>query len=1122
MKILYVEDDPQDADLTRQNLPKSAPHYTLDIVGTCQEAISRLEHAGNYDLVLTDFKLPDGDGLVLLAHIRSNNLPMAVVVISGKGDEETAVAALKAGADDYIVKRKDYLLHLPLTLENALQRYQAKLNLHTHPLRVFYGEHHAADIDLTQRHLTRHAPFIQLQVATTAPEITQTLSDPNLNKNFDVILLDFSLPGLNTLDLIKEFVQERRVDLPFVLVTGQGSEEVAVQAIKLGAADYIVKVPGYLFKLPILLENAFHYTQMERDRSSLQVSEESFRFLFANNPHPMWVYDLETLAFLEVNDTAINNYGYTRHEFLQMRITDIRPAEDVSLLLESLKQERPVHQNSGEWRHKFKDGTIINVEITSHILEFNGRKASLIVAHDITARRLTELDLRTSEESFRDLVENIHDLIMTHDLEGNILSINHSAIRLSGYTADELIGKNLSFFLPPKNRPEFDSYLASVKENGIASGLMDFITKSGQRRIWEYNNTLRITGIDEPIVRGYARDITEQRQAEFALRQSENKLRSLFVSMKDVILVLDEQGCYIDIAPTSPDLLYKPPEEMLGKTLHQVFPKENADTFLGYISSALKTQQTIQFEYNLLVNEQTIWFAGTVSPLTKDSVIWIGRDITAARQAEVALRNSESKLRSLFAAMTDVIIVYNNEGRYLEIAPTDPSNLYRPPVDMLGKTVLEVMPPDIAGFIINNIVQTLQNDEPTLMDYSLVIDGQEVWFAASVSPLSPDSVIWVARDITARRQADEKINRQLEQLGTLAQIDRIISSSFNLQLNLVTILENVTRHLGVDAADILLSSPGTDILDYSTGVGFRTIGTPKKSIRTSMNFTGRANTNDNLIRISDLDEKKGGRSLLSFLASESYTSYYAVPLQAKGKIKGVLEVFNRTPLKPDQEWFDFLNTLAGQSAIAIENAQLIENLQRSNFELTIAYDATIEGWSRALDLRDHETEGHTLRVTQLTIALARSFSLSNEILTNVRWGTLLHDIGKMGIPDSILLKPGSLTDEEWVIMRKHPVYAYEMLSPISHLKQALDVPYCHHEKWDGTGYPRGLKAEQIPLIARLFAVVDVYDALTSDRPYRPAWKKDQSLAYIREQSGKHFDPKVVDAFIKEITFNDPY
>jgi putative two-component system response regulator len=191
-------------------------------------------------------------------------------------------------------------------------------------------------------------------------------------------------------------------------------------------------------------------------------------------------------------------------------------------------------------------------------------------------------------------------------------------------------------------------------------------------------------------------------------------------------------------------------------------------------------------------------------------------------------------------------------------------------------------------------------------------------------------------------------------------------------------------------------------------------------------------------------------------------------------------------------------------------------LREANTQLLSAYEATIEGWSHALDLRDRETEGHSRRVTQLTVRLAQALGISDNEIMHIRRGALLHDMGKIGIPDSILHKPDKLTDEEWKIMRKHPQLAYDMLYPIEYLRPALEIPLTHHEKWDGTGYPRGLKGDEIPIVARLFAVVDVWDALTSDRPYRPAWSQDEALAYIREQSGKHFDPQVVDLFFKVV------
>jgi putative two-component system response regulator len=193
-----------------------------------------------------------------------------------------------------------------------------------------------------------------------------------------------------------------------------------------------------------------------------------------------------------------------------------------------------------------------------------------------------------------------------------------------------------------------------------------------------------------------------------------------------------------------------------------------------------------------------------------------------------------------------------------------------------------------------------------------------------------------------------------------------------------------------------------------------------------------------------------------------------------------------------------------------------ENLKVSHEEIRDAYDATIEGWAHALELRDTESEGHSRRVTAMTLQVARAMGVSEENIEQVRRGALLHDIGKMGIPDTILFKPKPLTKSEWSVMKMHPVYAYKLLSPIQYLRPALDIPYCHHERWDGTGYPRGLKGKDIPTSARSFAVVDVWDALGTDRPYRPALSPEEIISHISKESGKHFDPMVVEIFMQYV------
>ncbi|HSL44588.1 MAG TPA: HD domain-containing phosphohydrolase [Anaerolineales bacterium] len=367
-----------------------------------------------------------------------------------------------------------------------------------------------------------------------------------------------------------------------------------------------------------------------------------------------------------------------------------------------------------------------------------------------------------------------------------------------------------------------------------------------------------------------------------------------------------------------------------------------------------------------------------------------------------------------------------------------------------------------------------------------------------------------------RMYLHEQTVKQLERLAALRTIDLAISNVLDLKVTLKIVINEVLEQLNVDAAAVLLLQAGNSSLEYVAGQGFYTRNIETTRIRLGEGNAGRAVMERRIIQVSDMTNMDGKFARSQLLADERFVSYYAVPLITKGEVKGVLEIFHRSALNPDREWLDFLETLGGQAAIAVENSILFQDLQRSNFELAMAYDATIEGWSRALDLRDRETEGHTRRVTDMTLRLARSMGLSEERLVLIRRGALLHDIGKMGVPDYILHKPEELTEEEQKIMREHPQLAYDMLEPIAYLRDALDIPYCHHEKWDGTGYPRGLSGTQIPLEARLFAVVDVWDAITTDRPYRKGWPKEQALEYIREQSGKYFDPRLVEVFLQEM------
>jgi PAS domain S-box-containing protein/putative nucleotidyltransferase with HDIG domain len=426
----------------------------------------------------------------------------------------------------------------------------------------------------------------------------------------------------------------------------------------------------------------------------------------------------------------------------------------------------------------------------------------------------------------------------------------------------------------------------------------------------------------------------------------------------------------------------------------------------------------------------------------------------------------------------------------------------------------------------------LQGTDPTLLLKSLlclalIVENQTVgllYLGRSTDFLPADVHLAIAMaDVLAstlhRMDLHAQTQRQLERLTGLRAIDQSILSRLDLEHTLDVLLQKVTGLLQVDAANFLLIQPNTQTLIPAgeRGLPAGPIWDPSREMEAT--HAGRAALSRQMELISDLSQIEDSLTEKIREIGENFTGYAAVPLAAKGELIGVLQVFTHARLEPSQDWLGFLEALADQAAIAIHSAQMFNEQQQTHANLTQAYEDTIDGWSRALDLRDEETHGHSLRVTDLTLELARRMGVPEEQLVHIRRGALLHDIGKMGVPDKILLKPGPLNEEEWLIMQKHPLYAANLLYPINFLHPAIDIPYCHHEKWDGTGYPQGLKGEEIPLSARIFALIDVWDALTHHRPYRSAWSKETAFAYLQEQSGKHFDPQVVEKFLAWVQEN---
>jgi len=627
----------------------------------------------------------------------------------------------------------------------------------------------------------------------------------------------------------------------------------------------------------------------------------------------------------------------------------------------------------------------------------------------------------------------------------------------------------------------------------------------------------------------------ELRQARDEVERTLEKYTDLYDFAPVSYFSLDRNGAITAVNLSGASLLGVERSSLLGQRFGQFVAAADRPTFTAFLAAVFTHSGQESLDVTLLIKEKlrSIVQIEAIASVSGQECRVALIDISDRKRAEAAiLAKNEASLSLvenqeahwlLIENLPVGVIVHTPDSRIASCNPEALQILELSPEQLLGKAASDPdwhfvredgspMPND--EFPASQVIATGQ----ILRNLILGIDrgqGEDFkWLLVNAYPEFDSGgllrqVVVTFTDISNIKCADERIRRHLEHLTALVDIDRAINFSFDLNLSLTTLLTHVIVQLGVDAADVLLFNPASLTLEYVAGRGFHTKAIENARQPLGEGYAGRAALERRIVHIPDLAKEQDSFLRKILLQGEDFVSYFGVPLMAKGRVMGVLEIFLRGQIVHDEEWHDFLKALAAQAAIAIDNVTLFDNLQRSNNELFRAYDATIEGWSRALELRDNETEGHTQRVAVLTVKLARLFGLSDAELVQVRWGALLHDIGKMGVTDAILLKKDALTKAEWVEMKKHTVYAYEMLSPIRYLRLALDIPYAHHEKWDGSGYPLGLKGEQIPLVARIFAVVDVWDALRSDRHYRTSWSVEKVREHLRSLAGTQFDPHVL-------------
>jgi PAS domain S-box-containing protein len=791
------------------------------------------------------------------------------------------------------------------------------------------------------------------------------------------------------------------------------------------------------------------------------------------------------------------------------------------------------------------------------------------IMQDRTENKKVEEALSMNEMLLSNALKIAHLGHWEYDVENDLFTFNDHFYRIFHTTVEQVGGYTMSSadyaqrFVHPDDR----AMVGSETQKAIETADPNF-NRQVEHRIIYADGGVGYISVHWFIIKdnqgrtvktyGVNQDITERKQAEQALRESEAKYRSLFENVPDGVCRTTPEGKVIAVNPALVKILdYDSMDDLLKTDVGQdwwVDPQERESwkrelEKSGELSNyeiRIKTKHNKELvilnNSRVHRNEQgeILYYQGTLTDIT--GRIQRQRELEALTAVGTALRTANTHSEIIPVILEQAMNLVDAQGA--AIASLDP---YSDDIILKVQTEKEKTLQDIRlspgegitayvfqtgeAYTCDDITQEVDFATPDLFSSST---------AAICLPLTTSgkviSVLWVMRknkfeddelkvlaaitDMTAnalqRASLFEQTTLQLRRLTSLQAIDHAITGSMDLNVTLNILLDQVISQLNVHAASVLLFNTTSQTLEYSASKGFSAEALKKYRARRGGGLASQAATRMEVVacELNDCSD-------YPFLGESGYVTQIAVPLIAKGQVKGVLELFHRDKLVTNPEWRIFFETLASQAAISIDNATLFADVQRANIELSMSYDATIEGWSRALDLRDQETEGHTQRVVQMTLELANTLGITGKELMHIRRGALLHDIGKMAIPDSILLKPGPLSSEEWVIMKQHPVFAYQLLHPIPYLRQALDIPHCHHEKWDGSGYPRSLKGTQIPLAARIFTVVDVFDAITSDRPYRPACSTDEALNYIRNNAGTHFEPKVVDAFFK-ILSNDGF
>jgi PAS domain S-box-containing protein len=1173
LRCLIVEDNPADADLMVMHLTQEG--YDVDWLRVENETDFLAALINPFDLILSDWSMPQFSGLKALQLLQQHHLEIPFLIVSGGIGEETAVALMHQGAADYIWK--DRIGRLGQAVKNALAQYDLKIaNIETtRALEASEAELRGLFSAMQDVVLVIDRDGVYQKIAPTNPGL---LIKPAKD------LLGHCLQDFFTADQTDHFIRVIRnvlenQKLQFVEYALSIEDQVIWFQASLSpiSSQEIIWVAR-----DITARKQAEESLRQSEKCLRSVLENSPDTIYLYDLTKKNVIFLNREAFCGYTVDEFKNPGFILKSVHPEDLAEvIKNWESLTTTGLSIPIEYRLQGKQGDWvwiqqriaivnRHPDQTPQQIIVTLTDITARKQAEKAVL----------QSEERFRLLIENASDV---FYQVGLTDDpCRGKVEFVSPQALELTGYPNENFI-LNRELWINSVHPDDLPLLYETTQQliTNLVPVMRDYRLWNISKKEYRWVSD-RVTPRLDPSgkligYQGVARDVTERKMMEEVLRESERRYQLISSAASDYMFSthIGANG-KLELVWTGGAF-----EAITGYSMQEYIARGGWRAALhpddlekdDRDMDTLRSNQKVITEIRTVKKDgSVVWvkvYANPVLDPERQELIGIYgavQDITERKRAEEENTKRLADLEivnristSLREAQTLDELLSRFLDDTLNIFQTDTAGiwLFDPNVGELRNAIscgwlstekTSSQAETIAHQVFNAGTTIVSNK--TAQDISLWEFGDLIPtnFNALCVPLHAENetigvlyimaehagqltnenirlltiVCEIAGNAIRRVQLFQRTQQQLERLSVLHNIDQAISSTRELDRLLNQLLHHITDQLKVDAADILLIDSKNHILKYRAGLGFRSSTVSNISSSVEDGHVGIAALKERqVIGLSNNKYPSTGPCVrIQQIPEEEFIAHFTAPLVVKEEVIGALEVFHRASLTPDKEWLDYYETLAGQVAIAIENASLFEGLQRSNAELIKAYDATILGWSQAMDLRDKETEDHTRRVTEITLRLARRLGIAEDQLRYIWRGALLHDIGKLGVPDRILLKKDILDDDEWAVMRKHPRLAYDMLSQIDYLLPALDIPYCHHEKWDGTGYPRGLKAEEIPLSARIFALADVYDALTSDRPYRKAWPRKKALLYIGEQAGKHFDPKIVDAFLSLFQTNE--